>query len=603
MSPDDNDPGVIERSINDTGSQLATTWLTFVTLQAFLAVTVGSVTHRMLFLKTSLKIPLLDVQIPFVGFFSVTPILFLILSLYLALQINSCSHAIALYRTELDALPLASSRARRWWNLSSFFLIQILAGNALGRLQGSRAPLLVMAIATLVIGPLALLMQIEIVFLPYHLAWVTWEHRAAVVLEVSLIAGCYYTIRRKQAPHMTPAGLAVALCSAVLVALISIFVITYPGELPRSVLASAILPSRLGAGTLFEDSLALPGQAFVDSSSTGQLAGHTISLRGRQLSGANLSATDIHGADLGNANLDGAVLDAAHLEDSLLGCTNLYSTECSSTMRSARLRQSYLSRSLLDYALMQGAQLSNAALDSASLSGADITDGRLFGATLVAAKLNGTILNGAILDGANLDSAELNELRASRASFRHATLAGATLRNAQLEGARLDDAHLWGASLYGAHLRDASLNGAELQGASLRGADMRGVDLRNADLRGVALDNANLEGAVLDDANLQGANLAGANLRNASLNRALVWRAHGMPSSLVDVSARSLGMSPAFGNSTLFRDWRTSIASEIPAPGFRNAALKRLQVLDPALSPDPSDAVGFSLSSAGSSAR
>ena len=52
-----------------------------------LAIAFGSVTHRDLFLETPIKLPLLNVDLPLVGFFAVAPTVLLIFHFYVFLQL------------------------------------------------------------------------------------------------------------------------------------------------------------------------------------------------------------------------------------------------------------------------------------------------------------------------------------------------------------------------------------------------------------------------------------------------------------------------------------------------------------------------------------
>jgi len=163
----------------------------------------------------------------------------------------------------------------------------------------------------------------------------------------------------------------------------------------------------------------------------------------------------------------------------------------------------------------------------------------LIGATLREAHLLGAYLKKAHLQGASLWNASLQD-----AVFREADLQGATLNDADLQSADLGSAHLQGADLRkaalqgadlgGAHLLGADLNEAHLQGANLSKAHLLGANLAKADLRGADLSGADLQGADLSEAQLQGADLSRANLYAARIDN---WNA-----ALVD--AREVTWAP-----------------------------------------------------------
>ncbi|MEW6657336.1 MAG: pentapeptide repeat-containing protein [Thermodesulfobacteriota bacterium] len=136
----------------------------------------------------------------------------------------------------------------------------------------------------------------------------------------------------------------------------------------------------------------------------------------------------------------------------------------------------------------------------------------LIGADLRDAKLRGALLEKAKLQGANLEGAELRGAHLEGAELQGANLEKAQLQSAfllsaQLRGANLEEAQLQGANLEGAELRGAHLQKAQLQHANLRMAELQGADLRSVSLRNAWLEAAKLQGANLQKAELQGVDL------------------------------------------------------------------------------------------------
>ena len=198
-------------------------------------------------------------------------------------------------------------------------------------------------------------------------------------------------------------------------------------------------------------------------------------------------------------------------------------------LRFARFGSVYLQSVDLREAELQGADLRGA-----QLQGADLEMIQLQGAGLGWAKLQGAHLWGAKLQGAHLRRAELQRADLRGAGLQGANLAGAELQGtdleeAQLQGANLAWAKLQGARLLGAKLQGTDLEEAQLQGANLKWAKLQGAHLRGAKLKGANLAGAELQGADLTMAQLQGANLTiaqlqGANLKWAKLQGAnLAW--------------------------------------------------------------------------------
>jgi hypothetical protein len=78
------------------------------------------------------------------------------------------------------------------------------------------------------------------------------------------------------------------------------------------------------------------------------------------------------------------------------------------------------------------------------------------------------------------------------------------LRGRHLRQAKMARVILLGADLRGAQLQGANLVGAQLQGANLEEAELQGADLLGAQLQGADLFKAQLQGADLREANLYG---------------------------------------------------------------------------------------------------
>lgn len=117
------------------------------------------------------------------------------------------------------------------------------------------------------------------------------------------------------------------------------------------------------------------------------------------------------------------------------------------------------------------------------------------------------------LQGANLASAKLQN-----SNFRNANLQGATLWLAQLQNAQFDGAQMQSTNLLYAQMQGANLSFAKLQAAELWFTQLQGADLFNADLHGANLISAELQGAKLKEANLQGTLIIGANFQGANMH-------------------------------------------------------------------------------------
>jgi uncharacterized protein YjbI with pentapeptide repeats len=585
---DPKDVGELQKALSDASAKAAVLWTTFVTFQLYLAIAFGSVTHRNLFLEDPIKLPLLNVDLPLVGFFVVAPIVLVIFHFYVLLQLLALTKKANHYDTILtEEAPLASDRQYLRHRLDSFFVLQLLAGPTEQRTGVSGFSLRLIFWITLVGAPLLILLQGQLTFLPYHREPVVWLQRATIFIDVVIIWYFWGRIRIGDAsPWGRTVSKALWIPRKVLtfcVLAFSIMIATFPGEwayrtltyrceapallqddptkkrvisLHELLFAGAIDEVTSRPGSLFSNLLVLNDQSFVDHDKLDKLD-ISRSFRGRDLRQAVLNGADLRKADFRGAMLDGATIERAKLQKARFGCATVGQARKCTSLRGARFGQSQMSEASLG-----GAQLQGASFDSANLQGAD----------LEYAELQGAWLYRAGLQGANLERAELQ---------------GASLFGAELQGATLDHAKLDGVLLDAAHLQGTSLNKARLYGASLEDAKMQGTVLDEANLWLASLKQAQLQGASLDDTHLTLASLASAN----------VWRVQGNPNldstDVLKLDSHKKPWETDKAEKSTFAAWRDSILKVIPAGNQRDLVGNRLSILDPTQSEDPNDTKKF----------
>src|SRR5467141_2761499 len=129
MAIDPKDVGELQKALNDAAGKASVLWTTFITFQLYLAIAFGSVTHRDLFLETPIKLPLLNVDLPLVGFFVVAPTVLVIFHFYVFLQLLGLATKAKDYNTLLvSEAPVAADRQYLRQRLDSFLVLQVLAG-------------------------------------------------------------------------------------------------------------------------------------------------------------------------------------------------------------------------------------------------------------------------------------------------------------------------------------------------------------------------------------------------------------------------------------------------------------------------------------------
>ncbi len=370
-------------------------WIGLPLVELYAAVAVAAISHRQLFLDAPVALPLVGLAVPPLLLAIATPLLML--------------------------APLATAALRRGQ-----------AGDA------SVAPP-VRAIVLLIV-PLLILLQVQLVFLPLHAEPLTWFHRLTFLLGLGLAGQGIRSPMPKRA-------IAIRRLASAALAIYSCGLATFPGEWLDTQLGPIQRPAVLRPPSTLD----LQGQSFAPPA-FGAPDAPGPSLRGRKLEGAKFFLADLRQADFAGARLDGADFVQADL-------------------RGASFHGASLSGASFGNGALDGADFSDAILTGADLNGA------LQGLNFAGADLRGTLfgfgvpthLDGANLARARLDGAVIEAVYLQGADLRGASLVGATIASmagygtkAMLDGANLDGAHLQGAALQGASLAGASLKQAQL---------------------------------------------------------------------------------------------------------------------------------------------
>src|SRR4029077_8730962 len=415
----------------------------------YVVVTLTSVSHKDLLLNSPVRLPIINADIPLVGFFQSAPAMLLLVYLSLLVQ-----HVILArkYRRFTDALAAYELKARtrhvaREW-VHSYLLSQILAGPEANRI--TRLMMQLIVYVTFAVLPIVTLLYFQIKFLPFHEVWITYWHRFAVILGFTMLILLtpimqHAPPKRKwdirlgpQAEDWEASGRQVALVLLLLPIVVgfSWLIATVPDEW---------IDRRLGFIAPVTAGLGAEGEAKLLNPIVRRLVYDRI-------------------PDHGNKGwwrrwlLSYRVLI---VEDTDLGADDAKIVLRERNFRYALLNRSDFHHADLTWADLRGAQLwkssAKGRLNDTQLQGASLKEAEFQGAQMSSAAMQGADLQGALLQGADLSYTKLQ---------------GADLRGTQLQGADLRGARLQGADLQGAQLQDADLQGAELRGAVLTSAEI-----------------------------------------------------------------------------------------------------------------------------------
>jgi hypothetical protein len=184
LNPFDVEP--LERSLSDSATRVSTIWVSFLIFSLYLLTAATTVSHRELFLDEPLKLPVLNIDLPLLGFFFLAPVLFVILHSYVLLQVVLLQRTATAYNDAVKCHGLSpeednSLRQR----LANTLFAQIFAGSPREREGWLGFLLKAMAWITLAIAPILIIIAFQFRFLPYHSHLVTWTHRLLILVELS----------------------------------------------------------------------------------------------------------------------------------------------------------------------------------------------------------------------------------------------------------------------------------------------------------------------------------------------------------------------------------------------------------------------------------
>lgn len=633
-------------TVNGAAQRVQALWFTFVSFGAYLTIAVLGTTHRMLFLEEPVKMPLLNIDLPLTSFYTLAPGLLIVFHVYFLIQLvllarTASEFEQALSRSQLTPAERDTLRMR----IDNSIFVQLLIGAEPERRGGNHWFLAPMAWLTVIVMPIALLLLIQLQFLPYHAAALTWLHRVALTLDLLIVLALWpiYAFGRGL-PSLSlyfgsarPARDKVMRCSfvavpAVLLLAVSWCVATFSTEAMHGnvitrfpgILADAMgatsPPSRLilaardrrfvgnrpvswfsftemmfepntnyvsGApGGLFANNIILPDRVFVDDKMVRDLdqaeAGVTP---GKHRVIRSFRGRDLAGAVLPRTDLRRSDFTGADLRGANFVGASLQRSHfgCATDGNGDAVMQSPKEIDRSTCARLNGAMLRVARLDEVFLNGAVLEDADLRGARLVGATFWNFGRTGA------QNTALYVHAIAVKANFAAAQLQGAALERIRLDGANFDQTDLRGASLMRASLVGASFFGSDLVGTDFTNADLRAATMTQATPVAASFEGANMRGVMIENSDLHGAKMRDADLAGGVMISGPAWRINGAPKPSPGSSVGLETERPPFGNKT-FAEWRKEQLDRVTDPKARAAVDEALAVLDPDRKLDDEDA-------------
>jgi uncharacterized protein YjbI with pentapeptide repeats len=551
-------------------------YITFLLAGVYAAIVVGATTDWQLFSVSPVTLPILDVDLPIVAFYTVVPWLLLLLHFNLMLQLLLLSRRLHLLDEAIRELRDPEAARRLRITLFGFPFSHLLIGEPIGPVI--RALMAMVVWLTLIVLPLLLLVWAQIRFLPYHDPLLTWTQRLAILLDLATLWTFWPRILTPPGEpiswlrHLTAGGrggIAVVATAAAAVWL-SVLTATIPAEAierwvaaltfddeydPQSGVAPLWATRRLfdGPSAPFHRNLRLPERVLAarppdprvvdilygrDSeervTAIRQTPGLDLRLRDLRfadLRGVVLPNADLRGADLGGADLRGARLfevDMRPADVSFGGrcphrgapLTDLgqrqWNVWVETGLQAPPTGAARFCPTRVRAARLDGLQVSGARMALVEISDVQARDLSLNLVDLVGARVQ---------NGVRLTQIDASDVRLSHATLRDVVLSSGTepqgTQASRLVGLDLDGAHLEDVRFVRARLWNPRLSGARLVRVHFESTTMTDARFDGAELGAVAFlgasfaDAPDFTRATLRDVTFDRANLAGVRLDRA----------------------------------------------------------------------------------------
>jgi hypothetical protein len=86
-APDTKDAEALAAALNGSAERVQNLWFSFLIFMVYLAIATGTTTHRKLFLESPLNLPVLNIPLPLLGFYILTPVIFVVFHFYMLLNL------------------------------------------------------------------------------------------------------------------------------------------------------------------------------------------------------------------------------------------------------------------------------------------------------------------------------------------------------------------------------------------------------------------------------------------------------------------------------------------------------------------------------------
>jgi len=180
-----NDIGELCKSANESAALVRTVFLTFLLTSVYIAVIIGSTTDLQLLKISPVNMPILNIELPILGFYCFIPWVYLVFHFNLLLQLYFLSRKLHVLDAAITDIPNRSQQDAVRIKLYPLAFSHMLIGHHHGAMV--RTFLVLITWVTIILIPLLLLVWTQLRFIPFHNEAITWGQRIATTIDITML--------------------------------------------------------------------------------------------------------------------------------------------------------------------------------------------------------------------------------------------------------------------------------------------------------------------------------------------------------------------------------------------------------------------------------
>jgi len=400
---------VHRESVNAASGHVRRVFMTFLIFAIYFLLSVLMTNHQQLLMETPLKLPILQVPVPLLWFYSCGPFVLWGFHLYLLLQMHILAIKLLRFNEYVHAMGGKDVVCSQKDALYPFLFTHAYLGD---HHSGLLRFLLRLSIAlSITILPIFVLLATQVMFIPYHSVLITSLNRLAIFLDLLAIIWFWFLLPKDTKPKLMHLWRSLYLFGGALCLCVSIFMAAIPDEradiwwdeqnsyLPLNEWLVSMSWETVKTQTPFRRNLYLPSLVAFKEQASDELLAASFMLKNGKMADASKAVNaplDVTGRDLSYADFTGATMFDADFSRAVLKKTIFREADLSgSKFILASLEETVFQGAELNYvsflgSILKEADFSGSICNHAAFTGADLEDVKFYGVDLIGASFEGS---------------------------------------------------------------------------------------------------------------------------------------------------------------------------------------------------------------------